>query len=148
MTGHLQDQIEAQQTLRDEAEETAKKQIDAIQSEIDGLQKANDERKQQLDLEEKLYNLERAKNQKTTRIFRESEGGFVYEADSEAVRNAQSEYEDALFEQTISDMEDKSGISRSPGTRCLRAMIWKSTDFRRLWSPGTASPRPYSVPRI
>mgnify|MGYP002791697680 CR=1 FL=1 len=107
VTGHLQDQIEAQQTLRDEAEETAKKQIDAIQSEIDGLQKANDERKQQLDLEEKLYNLERAKNQKTTRIFRESEGGFVYEADSEAVRNAQSEYEDALFEQTISDMEDK-----------------------------------------
>ncbi|WP_320938217.1 hypothetical protein [Enterocloster lavalensis] len=107
VTGHLQDQIEAQQTLRDEAEETAKKQIDAIQNEIDGLQKANDERKQQLDLEEKLYNLERAKNQKTTRIFRESEGGFVYEADSEAVRNAQSEYEDALFEQTISDMEDK-----------------------------------------
>lgn len=107
VTGHLQDQIAAQQTLRDEAEETAKKQIDAIQNEIDGLQKANDERKQQLDLEEKLYNLERAKNQKTTRIFRESEGGFVYEADSEAVRNAQSEYEDALFEQTISDMEDK-----------------------------------------
>lgn len=107
VTGHLQDQIEAQQTLRDEAEETAKKQIDVIQNEIDGLQKANDERKQQLDLEEKLYNLERAKNQKTTRIFRESEGGFVYEADSEAVRNAQSEYEDALFEQTISYMEDK-----------------------------------------
>ena len=107
VTGHLQDQIEAQQTLRDEAEETAQKQIDAIQDEIDGLQKANDERKQQLDLEEKLYNLERAKNQKTTRIFRESEGGFVYEADSEAVRNAQNEYEDALFEQTISDMEDK-----------------------------------------
>ena len=41
VTGHLQDQIEAQQTLRDEAEETAKKQIDAIQNEIDGLQKAN-----------------------------------------------------------------------------------------------------------
>lgn len=115
MTGHLQDQIEAQQTLRDEAEETAKKQIDAIQNEIDGLQKANDERKQQLDLEEKLYNLERAKNQKTTRIFRESEGGFVYEADSEAVRNAQSEYEDALFEQTISDGRQNPGYRGVPG---------------------------------
>ena len=107
VTGHLQDQIEAQQALRDEAEETAQKQIDAIQDEIDGLQKANDERKQQLDLEEKLYNLERAKNQKTSRIFRESEGGFVYEADSEAIRDAQGEYEDALFDKTISDMENK-----------------------------------------
>lgn len=107
VTGHLQDQIDAQQKLRDEAEETAQKQIDAIQDEIDGLQEANDERKQQLDLEEKLYNLERAKNQKTARIFRESEGEFVYEADSEAVRDAQGEYEDALFDKTISDMEDK-----------------------------------------
>ena len=107
VTGHLQDQIDAQQKLRDEAEETAQKQIDAIQDEIDGLQKANDERKQQLDLEEKLYNLERAKNQKTSRIFRESEGGFVYEADSEAIRDAQGEYEDALFDKMISDMENK-----------------------------------------
>lgn len=107
VTGHLQDQIDAQQKLREEAEETAQKQIDAIQDEIDGLQKANDERKQQLVLEEKLYNLERAKNQKTSRIFRESEGGFVYEADSEAIHNAQGEYEDALFDKTISDMENK-----------------------------------------
>lgn len=106
VTAHLQEQIDKQQELRDAAEEAAKKKIDAIQEEIDGLQKANDERKQQLDLEEKQYNLERAKNQKTNRVFRESEGGFVFEADQEAIRNAQDEYDDSLFNKHISDLQN------------------------------------------
>lgn len=75
VVGHLEDQIEAQEKLRDEAEETYQKQIDAIQEqadaiqdEIDALQKANEEREQQLALEQAQYDLERAKNQKTNRV--------------------------------------------------------------------------------
>lgn len=105
VTTHLQEQIDAQQELRDAAEKASQEKIDAVQDEIDVLQKANDERKTQLDLEEKKYNLERAKSQRANRVFRESEGGFTYEADQEAIRTAQNEYDDVLFDNHISDLE-------------------------------------------
>ena len=107
VTSHLQEQIDAQQKLRDEAEKTSQAQIDAIQEQIDGLQESNDKRKQQLELEQKQYDLERAKNQKTTKVFREEAGGFIYEADQSAIRDAQDAYDDALLNKQLSDLEDK-----------------------------------------
>lgn len=114
VTTHLQEQAEAQQKLRDEAEKAAQEKIDAIQAEIDGLTETNEKRKQQLDLEQKQYDLNRARNQKTNRVFREDQGDFVYEADQEAVRDAQEAYDETLFDRQISDLEDKiTGIEES-----------------------------------
>lgn len=111
VTGHLQDLIDAQEELKEQAEEAAQaqidaaqEQIDALQDELDALQKANEERKQQLELEQAQYNLERAKNQKTTRIYREGQG-FVYEADQDAIRDAQDAYDDAVYNKQVSDIE-------------------------------------------
>lgn len=113
VTGHLQDLIDAQEELKDQAEEAAQaqidaaqEQIDALQDELDALQKANEERKQQLELEQAQYNLERARNQKTTRIYREGQG-FVYEADQDAIRDAQDAYDDAVYNKQVSDIEDQ-----------------------------------------
>lgn len=107
VTAHLQNQIDVQQKLRDEAEKAADEKIDAINKEKDALQEVNEKRKQQLDLEQKQYDLERAKNQKTTKVFKEESGDFVYEADQSAIRDAQDSYDEALFNKQISDLDDK-----------------------------------------
>lgn len=107
VTNHLQEQIGVQQDLRDEAEKAAQEKIDAINEERDALQEANEKRKQQLELEQKQYDLERAKNQKTSKVFKEETGEFVYEADQNAIRDAQDSYDDALFNKQLSDLDDK-----------------------------------------
>ena len=107
VTAHLQEQVDAQQKLRDEAEKAAQEKIDAIQAEIDGLTKTNEKRKQQLELEQKQYDLNRARNQKTNRVFHEAEGEFVYEADQEAIRDAEQAYDETMFDRQIADLEDK-----------------------------------------
>lgn len=113
VVSHLQDLIDAQEELKEQAEEAAQaqidaaqEQIDALQDQLDALQKTNDERKQQLELEQAQYNLERARNQKTTRIYREGQG-FVYEADQDAIRDAQDAYDDAVYNKQVSDIEDQ-----------------------------------------
>lgn len=104
-TNDLIDSLNEQIEAIEKQKELKQEQIDAVQDEIDALQKANEERKEQLNLEEKQYNLERARNQKTNRIYREGQG-FVYEADQDAIRDAQDELDDALFDKQISDLED------------------------------------------
>lgn len=111
VTNHLQDQIDAQEELKEAAQKAADEQIDALQEQIDALQEqkdalqeANEERQIQLNLEKAKYNLEKAQNQKTTRIYREGQG-FVYEADQDAIRNAQDELDQAEFDKTIHDLD-------------------------------------------
>lgn len=113
VTSHLQEQIEIQEDLKEAAQEAADAQIKPLQEQIDALQEqkdvlteANEERRIQLALEKAQYNLERAKNQKITRIYREGQG-FVYEADQEAIRNAQDELDQAEFDKTINDLDNQ-----------------------------------------
>lgn len=113
VTSHLQEQIEIQEDLKEAAQEAAdaqikplQEQIDALQEQKDALTEANEERRIQLALEKAQYNLERAKNQKTTRIYREGQG-FVYEPDQEAIKNAQNELDQAEFDKTINDLDNQ-----------------------------------------
>lgn len=107
VTAHLQNQIDVQQRLRDEAEKAAQEKIDAINKEKEALQETNEKRKQQLELEKAQYNLERAKNQKTVRIFREGSGEFEYENDKIAELDAQNAKDELEFNNHISDLDDK-----------------------------------------
>lgn len=72
----------------------------------DTLNKTNDEYQRQKELQEALQNLEKARAQRTMRIYRGADQGFVYEADQEAVRSAQTELEDVIENQLLDRIDD------------------------------------------
>lgn len=94
--------------IQDEYDELQKKiedQIKPLQDQIDALQKANDARDRQLQLESALLALETAREQKTVQVIRN--GQVRYEADVEAIRNAQQGYDDAQYNKLIGDLQDQ-----------------------------------------
>lgn len=96
VTGAIQEQIDALQKENELTNDTYQNQIDALQEQLDLLDKANEARQYQLSVEQALYELEKARNQKTTRVIRD--GQTTYESDSEAVRNAENSLADAQYE--------------------------------------------------
>ena len=77
---------------------------DALQDEIDKIREANEDRKEAIRLQEKERNLARAENQKT--ILQYTEGrGFFYTADTDAIRDARNELDDAKAEAGIRVLE-------------------------------------------
>ena len=68
---------------------------------IDALKKANQELKENLELQEKLDALEKAKNTKV-KIYKEGQG-FVYDVDQNAVQQAQKALDDYLSEKAYED---------------------------------------------
>lgn len=97
VTSSVQDEIDAVNKYYDN-------QIKKIQDQIDALDEENDRLELQRKLEKALYDLRRAENQRTARIYREGKG-FVYEADQNAIRDAQQNYDDAMFEKTKFDLQ-------------------------------------------
>lgn len=71
-----------------------------LEDQVTALEKSNEARKTSIDLQQKEYNLEKLKNQKTSKIYREGQG-WTYEADHGEVLKAQSEFEQALFDNKI-----------------------------------------------
>lgn len=62
-----------------------------LQDEIDAIQKANEERDRQFQLQKDLYELERLQNQRTQFIYKS--GQMVYQTDPDAVRDQRSQVE-------------------------------------------------------
>ena len=94
--------------IQEEYEDLQKKiedQIKPLQDQIDALEKANEKRDRQLQIENALYELEKAREQHTVQVIRN--GQVRYEADAEAVRNAQQGYDDAQYNKLIGDLQDK-----------------------------------------
>lgn len=102
----LKKQIDGLEKQKEQIEKNYQAQIDSIQSEIDALNKANEERQKQLDLQKALYELNRAENQRTQMVY-ESDKGFVYRANEKDIKNAQDEVEQTQFEVYISTLEEK-----------------------------------------
>lgn len=101
--------------------------LKALEEQIAALEKQNDEIDKQQEMEEKLLAVEEAKlklqnaqQQKTLQVYREGQG-FVWEADPDAIKEAQEELEDAqkdLNEQIKDDQleqleEEKEAIEKS-----------------------------------
>lgn len=101
--------------------------LKALEEQIDALEKQNDELDKQEEMEERILAVEEAKlklqnaqQQKTLQVYREGQG-FVWEADPDAIREAQEELEDAqkdLNEQIKDDQleqleEEKEAIEKS-----------------------------------
>lgn len=109
--------------------------ISPLQKELDLLRKTNDARKSQLSLEEAQYNLERAKNQKNLRIFKN--GQWTYEADEDAIRKAQKEYDDALFNKQVQDKQneiDALGSQKDEALSKYDEQMAALDEYKQKWS--------------
>lgn len=115
--------------------------IDALQEQRDKLQEVNDEYQKQLDYEEALAELDKAKNQRNKLVFRNGIG-FRYEADQQAIDEAQKRVDeldyqakiDALGKQ-INDLEDAketSNIYNYTGTALTNGIEVGSTAFNDM----------------
>lgn len=115
--------------------------IDALQEQRDKLQEVNDEYQKQLDYEEALAELDKAKNQRNKLVFRNGIG-FRYEADQQAIDEAQKRVDeldyqakiDALDKQ-IGDLEnakETSNIYNYTGTALTNGIEVGSTAFNDM----------------
>lgn len=104
VTGVLDAQVSELEKLKEQTEDTYKAQIDPLQEQLDLLNKVNEARQMQMQLEQALYNLQKAQNQKTTMIIN-SKGEKEYVTDINAVRDAQKEYQDTLYDKQVYDLE-------------------------------------------
>lgn len=79
--------------------------IKEIQDLRDSLSKTNTQYENQLRLQQSLEDLEKAKSQRTQRIFRNNEG-FVFEADQDAVQDAQNAFDQELNNQILYKLDE------------------------------------------
>lgn len=96
-TSLIQEQVDALNESKETITDNYDEQIKAIQEQKDAFTSTNDEIQKQMDLQKAKYNLEKALSQKSVRIYRKSEG-FVYEADANAVADAQSEIDQLEYD--------------------------------------------------
>lgn len=113
--------IEAERDARKEALEEQKKQlqnqidliqaqIDAKQDEIDAINDAADATKRQADLEKALYDQRRAQEQRVNKVYSGQDRGFIYEADTSSIREADEAVEDAQREIRIANIEQEISV--------------------------------------
>ena len=69
----------------------------------EALQKANEEQDKRLQLEKAQYNLLKAQNQRTQKVFNGQE--FVYQADEDAIKSAQEELDKLEFDSLIDALD-------------------------------------------
>lgn len=71
----------------------------------DSLNKMNDQYERQKELQEAIEELQRVQGQRTQRVFKEGVG-FVYEADQDALKEAQENLENVIEDQLLSRIDD------------------------------------------
>lgn len=79
-------------------------QIDANNDLVKAMEDANSERQRSIDLQKAEYELARAQNQKTQQVYT-AEGGFQYQTDQSAIRDAQNNLDDQRFEAQKAEFE-------------------------------------------
>ena len=80
-----------------------------IQDKIDALQKENDLRESNLAVQRAEWDLERLKNQKTSKVFHEGQG-WVYESNPDDIKNAQQTYNEAVYNRKIFLLNEQISI--------------------------------------
>lgn len=112
--------LQAQIDLVEAQIDAIEKQIEAKKKEIDKIKEAREERQREIDLQKKQYDFLRMQNQKIGLIYKGEPGQFVYETDTQGIRDARESLEEAkeniyiagiekeisLLEDEISNLED------------------------------------------
>ena len=135
VTRRLDEEIDRLKKQKEAIENSYQVRIDAIQGEIDALNKANDARKEQIDLEKAQYEAERARNQRVNRIY--NGGQFIYEADMEAVRDAEDDLADKEIRLNISCLETQVESLKAEmenATKSLDIQIEALESYKDKWN--------------
>lgn len=108
---NIDEQISEKDTLISAANAILDNQIESydllkesIQDQIDALQEEKSLREANLNVQKAEWELQKAKNQQTSKIYKENIG-FVYESDMDAINEAQKNYDNALFDKKITLLE-------------------------------------------
>lgn len=80
-------------------------EIQKLEEQKDLLQEENEAYERRIELEKAIQNLERAKSQRNIQIYREGQG-FVWEADQEAIREAEEDLADKRHEETLDKIDE------------------------------------------
>ena len=100
----LNDNLSNMDSALDAIDRVYDNEIDRIQAIIDGLKDANDERDRTLALEKAKYELEKAYNSKVKKLYVEGKG-YIYTPDYDAIKDAQSSYDDAELDLKTSELQ-------------------------------------------
>ncbi len=103
------DQYEEQIKLIEKQIEEKESMIDDINEEIDAIREANEERQRQLTLQEKQIALERMLNQRSILQY-SADKGMHYVQDTDGIRGARQELDDAKTEMVIADKEKQISL--------------------------------------
>lgn len=90
-------EIDRLKELKEQQDKVYEDQIDALNEKKDALQKANDEEDRAIQLAQLQEELERAKNQRTARVYTH-QTGFTWQTDENAVQEAQNNLDDQMRE--------------------------------------------------
>ena len=117
---YIDDQIDSLNKQKSAIEETYNKQIEALQDEADERERLND-------LREKELALENAKNSKVRTY---SAGGFAIVQDNSAIKQAQADYDKALNDSRIAQLEKE----RDEAIKPIEEQIKVLEDYKDAWS--------------
>lgn len=117
---YIDDQINSLNKQKSAIEETYNKQIEALQDEADERERLND-------LREKELALENAKNSKVRTY---SAGGFAIVQDNSAIKQAQADYDKALNDSRIAQLEKERDEAIKPIEEQIKAL----EDYKDAWS--------------
>ena len=102
----IEQRVKELEKANDALDDSYQPRIDAIQDEIDKLNEANDAQEEAISLAQKKAALDAALAAKNVRVYREGKG-FVWEADENAIKSAEEDYNDALRDKEHNDAIDK-----------------------------------------
>lgn len=112
VTRRLEDEIDSYQEQQDAIEKRYQDEISYLDTVIEfyeeqknALQDSNDEYERQLALEQALYNFERATQQRTRKLYAGARG-FIYVADTDAIRDADDALRKAKLDMEIANIEE------------------------------------------
>lgn len=135
----IEEQIDALEKQKEEESKQYEERIKQIQEQLDLLDEEETKRDKILDLEEKQLALAKASSQKTIQIYREGIG-FVWESDTDELRNAQKDYNDTKrdyekwkLEQQLNDEIDALQNAKETVEDSFDAQIDKLNELKDKW---------------
>jgi chromosome segregation ATPase len=98
--------ISAANFILDKSIRKHNKEKELIQDQLDALQKVNDARQNSLALQQAEYNLRKAEQQRTSKVFVEGKG-WEFQSDPDELNQAQQNYEQALFDNKVFQLNEE-----------------------------------------
>lgn len=120
ITDYIDEQIDSLEEQKDAVQETYDKQIQALEDEADERERIND-------LREKELELEKAKNTQV-RVYT-SEKGWQIQQNQETVKQAQKEYDNAVKDSRIAELEKERDEALNP----FENQITELETYKKSW---------------